>query len=280
MDKLRKALAGQEDQDDEERGFVSQVIMIKFLKKAKTIKYPYRHWTPPLSPGVRGWKVSVSVLVLECWCVFLDHWFWLLDLWEEISSSLLCFTRLEIWWQLEGEFKVLFGQWGTLRSVKTLPFENETLPSLQYIVPDGSYEAVEQHVRQDEGDSHGGDALCSHPHPLLCILVEEERASPHVRHHPVLRHDLVLDLLHPLRQGCCDQVFWWGDLVSLSWEWYKLAQCYFLNNPNNFLIVRPWLLTVIAYTSWKGNTCKIVCKNWDFKKRLVWVFILHIRLSK
>ena len=54
MDKLRKALAGQEDQDDEERGFVSQVIMIKFLKKAKTIKYPYRHWTPPLSPGVRG----------------------------------------------------------------------------------------------------------------------------------------------------------------------------------------------------------------------------------
>merc|ERR1712123_228042 len=27
-----------------------------------------------------------------------------------------------------------------------------------------------------------------------------------VRHHPVLRHDLVLHLLHPLRQGCYHQV--------------------------------------------------------------------------
>ena len=82
-----------------------------------------------------------------------------------------------------------------------------SFPALQHPVPDGSYEAVEQHVCQDEGDSHGGDALCSRPHTLLCILVEEERAGPHVRHHPVLRDDLVLDLLHPLRQGCRGQVF-------------------------------------------------------------------------
>ena len=51
MDKLKKALSGQEDQDDEERGFVSQVLEILY-----SILYPYltfcRFWMLPPSPGV------------------------------------------------------------------------------------------------------------------------------------------------------------------------------------------------------------------------------------
>ena len=77
---------------------------------------------------------------------------------------------------------------------------------LQHLVPDGSHEAADQHVRQDQGDCHGGHVGCLGPHPLLCILVEEECPGPHVRNHPVLRHDLVLHFLYPLRQGCRHQV--------------------------------------------------------------------------
>ena len=73
---------------------------------------------------------------------------------------------------------------------------------LQYIVPDGSNEAAHKHVRQDPRGRHHRHDRRLRPHPLLGVLVEKERVGADVRRDPVLCHDLVQYILHPLRQGC------------------------------------------------------------------------------
>ena len=111
----------------------------------------------------------------------------------------------------------------------------------QHFIPDGSDEAVDHHVRQDQGDCHGGDVGCLSPHALLSILVEEECSGSHVRHHPVLRHDLVLHLLHPLRQGCCHQVLRWSHLIEKEYKIHKFKHYKCKSNvyTYNQLNVRP-----------------------------------------
>ena len=72
---------------------------------------------------------------------------------------------------------------------------------LQYIVPDGSNEAADEHVRQDPRGRHRRHDRRLRAHALLRLLVEEERVGADVRRDSVLRHDLVQHLIHPLRQG-------------------------------------------------------------------------------
>ena len=66
MDKLRKALSGQEEVE-EERGFVAQVENIGSFSSHLTIMIclipPFRLWTHQVCRGTLALKVSVYVLV-------------------------------------------------------------------------------------------------------------------------------------------------------------------------------------------------------------------------
>ena len=72
---------------------------------------------------------------------------------------------------------------------------------MQHTLSDGSHEAADEHVRQDPRHRDHRDDRGLRADPLLRLLVEEERVGADVRGDPVLRHDLVQHLLHPLRQG-------------------------------------------------------------------------------
>ena len=64
MDKLRKALSGQEE-EEEERGFVAQVENNEefFIITHSYSYHLFRLWTPPVCLGTLGSRVSVYVLV-------------------------------------------------------------------------------------------------------------------------------------------------------------------------------------------------------------------------
>ena len=80
--------------------------------------------------------------------------------------------------------------------------EDYSIFYLQHHLSYGTCQAVEKHVRQDQvGGHHRHDRrLC--PHPVLGVLVEEERAGPDVCGDSVLCNDLVFHLIHSLRQRC------------------------------------------------------------------------------
>ena len=70
----------------------------------------------------------------------------------------------------------------------------------QHNISDGPCQAVEKHVRQDEVGRHRRDDRRLRPHAVLGVLVEEERAGLDVRGDSILCDDLVLHLIHSLRQ--------------------------------------------------------------------------------
>ena len=83
----------------------------------------------------------------------------------------------------------------------TAIWDKTCLRYFQHFVLNGPCQAVDQHVRQDEGGGHCGHDGRLRAHPLLGLLVEEERVGADVRGDSVLRHDVVQHQLHPLRQG-------------------------------------------------------------------------------
>ena len=73
---------------------------------------------------------------------------------------------------------------------------------------DGPSETSEEHVQRETTRCNISDARLPSTDTVCCFLVEEETVGVDICGDTVPRYDLVLYLLHSLREGCCEKVFW------------------------------------------------------------------------
>jgi len=77
----------------------------------------------------------------------------------------------------------------------------------QHVLPDGSDEAAGEDVRSDARRGQRRDVAVPGAHLRGRVRAGQQHAGAALRHHTVPRHDLVLPLLHPLRQECREELF-------------------------------------------------------------------------
>ncbi len=102
-----------------------------------------------------------------------------------------------------------------------------------YPVSNGTYEPSQANVRTDEVDCDNSYAVILGLDAVLGVLVEEAWLDHFVLRFPILRHDVVFDLLHSLCERCDQegsrQLSWlikvWRPVGLSSIESYLTARC-------------------------------------------------------